>query len=169
MVYFISVRGLSSAYESSSNITLYSICFQLWVVMTQTIKMKSKRRLGKAAESGMVDRKSCWQKHHEKFMQQVHLTEWESSHWGVEQKNPVFTAGNDSRIIPEAYQSSSLQPNEIYWICRESLINIYISIWFNWSDVLCVMTSMSNEKQRHRCLDEIWECGWINDDSGKEK
>lgn len=61
MVYFISVRGLSSAYEPSSNITQYCISFQLWILTTLTMKMKSKRRLGKAADhgdfSGMVDRK----------------------------------------------------------------------------------------------------------------
>lgn len=44
------LRGLSSAYDPSSNITLYCISRQLWILTTLTMKMKSKSRLGKAAE-----------------------------------------------------------------------------------------------------------------------
>lgn len=59
MVYFISVRGLSSTYEPSSNITQYYIKFQLWL-LTTGIKMRKeiKEKLQRTTETacGMVDR-----------------------------------------------------------------------------------------------------------------
>lgn len=125
------------------------------------MKMKNKRRLGKAAEehgdiSGMVDRK----KHHKKVNATSAVKEGplgslcynEYSHWHLfwgriwENIYHILSAGNESRIIP--------------FPCHPPSLWLIVNNWFLWGKInsyLFIKLSIGGKEKY--CFTSLWSFG----------